>query len=109
MAKKPAELPESVRDYIVNDLDRKLTEVIAHRNVKGEEPLYAVLMKNNDGSMFTVIFLGSYKARRPLGDYEEATPGNAELVRWNCTSDAEPWEHSIERFKNAPYDMLAMF
>jgi hypothetical protein len=96
------ELPQSVSDYITQELDRKLSEIVAHRIINGEEPMYAVLMKNTDDSLFTVMFHGSYKARQPLGDYEEATPGNAVLVRWECFSDADEWEHSVAKFKNAP-------
>lgn len=97
------DLPKSVASYIVNDLGRSLNEVLAHRIVNGEEPKYAVLM-GNPHSMFVVVFVGQYKARRPLGPWEEATRGNAQLVSWSCLYDAEEWTYTVERFKNAPYD-----
>ena len=99
------DLPDSVAAYIQNDLGRSLDEVVAHRIVNGEEPKYAVLM-GKPNNMFIVVFVGSYKARRPLGPNEEATRGNAQLVSWNCLYDAEDWEHSVERFKNAPYSFF---
>ena len=100
------ELPQSVADYITNDLGRKLSEIVAHRHVNGEEPKYAVLMKEDSGYLFTVIFVGEYKARFPLGDYTEATRSNAVLVKWDCLSDADEWEHSVAKFKNAPADFF---
>jgi hypothetical protein len=99
---KQHELPQSVSDYIVNDLGRKLQEVIAHRHVNGEEPKYAVLMRDNAGYMWTVVFYGKYVARRPLGPYEEAYDANAQLIGWECLYDSGEWNDSVERFKNAP-------
>ena len=97
-------IPKSVSDYIKDELGRKLSEVVAHRNVSGAEPKYAVLMRNNDGTMFTVVFVGSYTAIRPLGDYEEAHPGNAQLKQWECISDGDEWEHSVGLFKTCNSD-----
>jgi hypothetical protein len=98
-----ATLPESVAKYITHDLGRSLDEVVAHRNVYGEEPKYAVLMGTED-HYWLVVFVGNYRARRPLGDYEEATDANAQLVSWECLYDGGEWEASVGKFKNAGYD-----
>lgn len=99
------EIPESVKTYITEEMGLSLDKVIAHRVVNGSNPLYAVLMADKP-EPFTIVFIAKYEARRPLGDYEEAFDGNAKLVGWECVSDGDPWEHSIARFKNAPYNMF---
>lgn len=100
---KSHELPKSVANYITGDLGLSVDQVVAHRIVNGRETLYAVLIENKPGLYSTVVFVGEYVARFPLGPYEEATTGNALLTRWSCLYDAGEWEHSVERFKNAPY------
>jgi hypothetical protein len=108
-APKVAELPQSVAEYITKELGWGLEHVAAHRHVNGDEPLYAVLMQRGPKkklAYWLVVFVGSYVARRPLGPYEEAYEGNARLDSWSCLYDAEDWEHSVERFKNAPYRMF---
>ncbi len=96
-------LPTDVANYIVNELGRKLSEVIDHRMVNGEEPKYAVLM-GKPTDMFVVVFVGKYEASGRLGDYEEATIHGATRTGWDCLYDSEQWEHTAARFKNAPYD-----
>jgi hypothetical protein len=106
---KVRELPESVATYITKDLGWGLDKVVEHRMVYGDETLYVVLMENNskkNTQRWVVAFVGNYVARRPLGPYEEAYEGNAMRVSWNCLYDAEPWEHSVERFRNAPYKLF---
>lgn len=100
MSKKP--LPASVEEYLVKTLGRPVEDVVAHRIVNGEETKYAVLLKD----MGLVCFVGNYSARRPLGPYEEAHSGNAVRDSWDCLYDGETWEHSVPRFKNAPYDLF---
>lgn len=95
-----ANLPQDCANYITQELGRKLNEIVAHRYVGGEEPKYAVLMKEGAGYS-TVIFVGRYSARRPLGDYEEAYVGNALQHGWECLSDGDEWEHTVGKFKNA--------
>lgn len=94
-------LPASVSKYIL-DIRGTLDDIIAHRIVNGEETKYAVLMRHGT-EMWTIVFVGLYRARRPLGDYEEATRSNAVLVEWDCLYDAGEWEHSEGKFRSAPY------
>lgn len=94
------ELPKDCAAYITDDLGLNLDDVVAHRLVRGEEPKYAVLMKDTVDH-FLVVFVGRYSAIRSLGDYEEAYAGNAKLDGWECLYDSEPWEHPVGKFKNA--------
>lgn len=99
-----SKLPKDCETYITDMLGRKISEVIAHRIVNGDEPRYAVLI--GDGGkplhMFTVVFVAQYTARRPLGDYEEAFDANAALTGWECIWDSEPWDFTVAKFRNAP-------
>lgn len=95
------DLPKDCSEYITNELGRDLEEVAHHRLVRGENELYYAVLMGKPSYFFTVIFVGKYSVRRPLGDYEEAYEGNARLDGWECLSDGDPWEHSVGKFKNA--------
>lgn len=99
-----SELPKDCETYITNILGRKMSEVIAHRIVNADEVRYAVLMgdEKTRAHMFTVVFVAQYTARRPLYNYEEPFEANAALTGWECIWDGEPWNFTVERFRNAP-------
>lgn len=99
-----ADLPADCQKYITEDLGLSLGDVLAHRRAVNRgtgELYYCVLMRG----MFTVIFTGRYQSRS-LGPYEEAYTDGAALVGWECLSDADPWEHSVGKFKTATAEFI---
>lgn len=97
-----SELPKSVATYITDELGHPLTRVAAHRHVNGDEPKYAVLMRDED-RYWLVVFVGRYEPIRQLGDYEEAYDANARLASWECLYDSEDWDGTLGQFKSAKY------